>query len=96
MKRYITSDNYTLLFALFQAYSLQVTIDEIEVQNGFTGRFKQQTNRFSKFLRQEIFSLLNRMYGLDSKEFDVMDQAITENAKQFGKASFEDFFIIKD
>ena len=91
----VTQDQYKLLFALFQGYALQHTLDEIESTSNFVRQYKQEHKRYCKFLDKEVLKILNSLYDNDNKEFDIIDDAITKNAKEFGLKGFNEFFTIK-
>lgn len=96
MKTEVTRAQYNLLFALFQTSALVDTLDDMTNTSLFVRDLKQKTNNYKNFLHKEVLTILDKAYGIDSKEFEVMDRCITENAKQFASKGFETFFTVLD
>ena len=96
MKTEITRKHYNVLFALFQTSALVDTLDDIENTSIFVKELKQKTNNYKNFLHKKVLGYLDKSYGIDSKQFEVMDRCISQNAKQFASKGFDTFFTILD
>lgn len=92
----ITKSHYSLLFALFQAQSLIETLDDMESESLFVKHFKNKTKNYKNFLELKVMRVLDEQYGIDEKQFEIIDKCISENAKEFGLKGFESFFKIVD
>jgi hypothetical protein len=87
-------DEKLLLLALFLSSALADTLDDITNQNYFVMDFKKNTKRYMNFLKKKTFKLLDNSYELDPEVFELLDNAISNTAKETAEKMFEDLFLI--
>jgi len=96
MKPEVKKESYNLLYALFLSSTLLEILEDFNENELVIRELKRDTNLFKKKLTMNLTKHLDKAYSIDSEQFEIMDNAISYQAKELGSKTLLHFVRIID